>query len=217
MASAIDTQKEIQKLSIDGGSHIDTSIDELDDDEIIEGINFVNYRDESQIESVMRLVGRDLSEPYSVFTYRYFLHRFPQLCIFAVPSEDKSENVEPIGCVVCKIDPEDNDDVATINESGGGSSSTPPDVEKEARLCGYIGMLAVDTSYRRSGIGFALVKRAVRRMKDLGCSSVILETEVSNKAAMKLYEERFGFMREEFLSRYYLNNGDAYRLRLWLK
>lgn len=65
MASAIDTQKEIQKLSIDGGSHIDTSIDELDDDEIIEGINFVNYRDESQIESVMRLVGRDLSEPYS--------------------------------------------------------------------------------------------------------------------------------------------------------
>jgi len=34
---------------------------------------------------------------------------------------------------------------------------------------------------------------------------------------MKLYEERLGFMREEFLVRYYLNNGDAYRLKLWLK
>ena len=31
----------------------------------IEGIDFVDYRDESQIESVMSLVGRDLSEPYS--------------------------------------------------------------------------------------------------------------------------------------------------------
>lgn len=137
------------------------------------------------------------------------------MCIFAVPSEGKSENVEPIGCVVCKIDPEDNDDVATIDEAE--ESLTQPNDEKKLRSCGYIGMLAVDTSYRRSGIGFALVKRAVRRMRDLGCSSVILETEVSNKAAMKLYEERFGFMREEFLSRYYLNNGDAYRLRLWLK
>jgi len=78
-------------------------------------------------------------------------------------------------------------------------------------------MLAVDTSYRRTGIGSALAKRAVRRMEVMGCSSVILETEVKNKSAMKLYEERLGFMREEFLVRYYLNNGDAYRLRLWLK
>jgi len=31
----------------------------------IEGIEFVDYRDESQIDSVMSLVGRDLSEPYS--------------------------------------------------------------------------------------------------------------------------------------------------------
>ncbi len=141
----------------------------------------------------------------SVFTYRYFLNRFPQLCIFAVPDDDLSENPEPIGCVVCKIDPEDeNTDSGVINSD-------------EPNLCGYIGMLAVDTSYRRSGIGSALVQRVVRKMKDLGCASIILETEVSNKAAMRLYEERFGFMREEFLSRYYLNNGDAYRLRLWLK
>lgn len=82
---------------------------------------------------------------------------------------------------------------------------------------GYIAMLAVDTTYRRSGIGSALVQRAVTRMKNMGVQSVTLETEVKNKAAMKLYEERFGFVREELLVRYYLNWGDAYRLRLWLE
>lgn len=81
--------------------------------------------------------------------------------------------------------------------------------------CRYIGMLAVSQSYRRRGIGKALVKRVVQRMKKLGCTSVTLETEVSNKTAQKLYENAFGFIREELLVRYYLNFGDAYRLRLW--
>ena len=31
----------------------------------IEGIVFVDYNDEAQLDSVMSLVGRDLSEPYS--------------------------------------------------------------------------------------------------------------------------------------------------------
>jgi peptide alpha-N-acetyltransferase len=56
----------------------------------------------------------------------------------------------------------------------------------------------------------------IMRMKEHGCSSVTLETEVSNKAAQRLYQETFGFIREELLVRYYLNWGDAYRLRLWL-
>lgn len=87
--------------------------------------------------------------------------------------------------------------------------------EEQQSLSGYMAMLAVDTSYRRSGIGTALVKRVLRRMRKMGCQSVTLETEVSNKAAMKLYEERLGFVREEFLARYYLNWGDAYRLKLY--
>jgi hypothetical protein len=35
------------------------------DDEVIPGIRFVDYVDESQLDQVMSLVGRDLSEPYS--------------------------------------------------------------------------------------------------------------------------------------------------------
>lgn len=36
-----------------------------EEEEEIPGVKFVNYHDESQIHSVMRLVGKDLSEPYS--------------------------------------------------------------------------------------------------------------------------------------------------------
>lgn len=34
-------------------------------DKEIEGIRFVDYANESQLDYVMSLVGRDLSEPYS--------------------------------------------------------------------------------------------------------------------------------------------------------
>ena len=128
---------------------------------------------------------------YTVFTYRYFLERFPELCILACPVDKPNE---PIGCVVGKIDSED-----------GGVDKT-----------GYIGMLAVMASHRRLGIGASLVKQVLRRMKEMECVSVTLETEVSNAAAQRLYQDAFGFIREELLVRYYLNWGDAYRLRLWL-
>ncbi len=31
--------------------------------------------------AIMGLISKDLSEPYSVYTYRYFIHSFPHLCI----------------------------------------------------------------------------------------------------------------------------------------
>lgn len=43
-------------------------------------IRLVQYQDERQLSDIMSLVDRDLSEPYSIFTYRYFLHNWPGLC-----------------------------------------------------------------------------------------------------------------------------------------
>lgn len=86
---------------------------------------------------------------------------------------------------------------------------------EDCEKTGYIGMLAVQEAYRRKGIGQALVHRILRRMKDMDCRSATLETEVTNTTAQKLYQDRFGFIREESLVRYYLNWNDAYRLRLW--
>lgn len=43
-------------------------------------IEYVNYRDETQMNDIMKLIQKDLSEPYSIYTYRYFIHNWPQLC-----------------------------------------------------------------------------------------------------------------------------------------
>lgn len=47
-------------------------------------------------------------------------------------------------------------------------------------------------------------------------TQIVLETEITNTAAMKLYE-RLGFLRSKRLHRYYLNGNSAYRLVLYLK
>ena len=45
---------------------------------------------------------------------------------------------------------------------------------------------------------------------------MVLETEVTNKVALRLYEQ-LGFARDKLLERYYLNGNNAYRLKLWLR
>jgi len=214
---------------------------------------------------------------HKVFTYRYFLHHWPQLCIMAM------SNGKAIGCVVCKME-EDGDDptaidlmdpdagattvqsqhdttydnievtgnksdtinTATAQEASNNDatnsyncqSASKTNLQSSRTQSGYIAMLAVQKSHRHLGIGTHLVKRVLLRMKNSTVSSsssstteaknssttrslsniittsVTLETEVSNVGAQRLYE-RLGFLREEKLVRYYLNWGDAYRLRLW--
>lgn len=77
-------------------------------------------------------------------------------------------------------------------------------------------MLAVSSDYRGQGIATALVRRAIDAMIERDADEVVLETEVTNSAAMKLYE-RLGFLRSKKLHRYYLNGNTAYRLVLQLK
>ena len=50
-------------------------------DDEIDGIRFVDYEDESQLDRVMSLVGRDLSEPYSSEHCTWFAHYIGSLRI----------------------------------------------------------------------------------------------------------------------------------------
>lgn len=43
-------------------------------------LTYVGYESELQMESIMALITKDLSEPYSIYTYRYFIHNWPKLC-----------------------------------------------------------------------------------------------------------------------------------------
>lgn len=150
-------------------------------------IRYVRYESELQMPDIMRLITKDLSEPYSIYTYRYFIHNWPQLCFLAMVGE------ECVGAIVCKLD-----------------------MHKKMFRRGYIAMLAVDSKYRRNGIGTNLVKKAIYAMVEGDCDEVVLETEITNKSALKLYEN-LGFVRDKRLFRYYLNGVDALRLKLWLR
>ncbi|XP_048341926.1 N-alpha-acetyltransferase 30 [Sphaerodactylus townsendi] len=150
-------------------------------------IRYVRYESELQMPDIMRLITKDLSEPYSIYTYRYFIHNWPQLCFLAMVGD------ECVGAIVCKLD-----------------------MHKKMFRRGYIAMLAVDSKYRRKGIGTNLVKKAIYAMVEGDCDEVVLETEITNKSALKLYEN-LGFVRDKRLFRYYLNGVDALRLKLWLR
>ena len=60
-------------------------------------LEYVDYTDESVLADIQRLVAADLSEPYSVFTYRYFLNNWPKLCICVYANavgEKESDSIE---------------------------------------------------------------------------------------------------------------------------
>nr|KAF6501519.1 N-alpha-acetyltransferase 30, NatC catalytic subunit [Molossus molossus] len=158
-------------------------------------IRYVRYESELQMPDIMRLITKDLSEPYSIYTYRYFIHNWPQLCFLVSGWNEKRAMVgeECVGAIVCKLD-----------------------MHKKMFRRGYIAMLAVDSKYRRNGIGTNLVKKAIYAMVEGDCDEVVLETEITNKSALKLYEN-LGFVRDKRLFRYYLNGVDALRLKLWLR
>merc|ERR1712137_674720 len=147
------------------------------------------YDNEAQLEEIMNIMGRELSEPYSIYTYRYFINHCPNLCWLAKDPETK----KTIGAIVCKLDK-----------------------RRDSVSRGYIAMLAVDTTYRKKGIGSELVVRAIKEMENEGGEEVVLETEITNKGALVLYEN-LGFLRDKRLRRYYLNGQDAYRLKMILR
>ncbi|OWF53360.1 N-alpha-acetyltransferase 30-like [Mizuhopecten yessoensis] len=155
--------------------------------DIKEGIEYIVYKSELQMPDIMRLITKDLSEPYSIYTYRYFIHNWPKLCFLAM------DGARCVGAIVCKLD-----------------------MHKKMVRRGYIAMLAVDSDYRRKRIGSHLVRKAIRAMILDDCDEVVLETEITNKAALRLYEN-LGFVRDKRLFRYYLNGVDALRLKLWLR
>ena len=84
---------------------------------------------------------------------------------------------------------------------------------KKGSMRGYVAMFAIDINYRKLGIGSTLASIAIQRLAN-DCDEVYLETEITNIAALRIYES-LGFVRYKRLPKYYLNGNDAYRLKCW--
>ncbi|EDW07240.2 uncharacterized protein Dmoj_GI14977 [Drosophila mojavensis] len=151
-------------------------------DEIV----YKEYEAEHQMHEIMRLIQAELSEPYSIYTYRYFIYNWPKLCFLA------AHDNQYVGAIVCKLD-----------------------MHMNVRR-GYIAMLAVRKEYRKLKIGTTLVTKAIEAMLADNADEVVLETEMRNEPALRLYEN-LGFVRDKRLFRYYLNGVDALRLKLWFR
>uniref|UniRef100_A0A7S0S692 N-acetyltransferase domain-containing protein n=1 Tax=Mantoniella antarctica TaxID=81844 RepID=A0A7S0S692_9CHLO len=122
-------------------------------------VRFEQYVDEeTQMGMLMDLIDTELSEPYSIFTYRYFINSWPQLCFLA------HLDGKCIGVVVCKLD------------------------QHRESFRGYVGMLVVDKPYRKLKLGSALVSRALEVMQAEGADECVLEVESTNQGALRLYQ-----------------------------
>ncbi|MCJ1244594.1 N-alpha-acetyltransferase mak3 [Trapelia coarctata] len=154
-------------------------------------IRYIQYQSSQEttyLPAIRQMISKDLSEPYSIYVYRYFLYQWGDLCFMALDEQDIL-----VGVVVSKLEP----------HRGGP-------------LRGYIAMLAVKEECRGKGIATELVRMAIDAMIARDADEIALETEVTNTAAMKLYE-RLGFLRSKRLHRYYLNGNTAFRFLLYIK
>ena len=102
-------------------------------------LRYVRYdgaRENEYVPAMRQLISKDLSEPYSIYVYRYFLYQWGDLCFLAMDDKD-----EMVGVVVSKLEP----------HRGGP-------------LRGYIAMLAVRQEFRGQGIATKLVRMAIDAM-----------------------------------------------------
>jgi len=120
-------------------------------------LRYVPYEDQdksSYLLAIRQLISKDLSEPYSIYVYRYFLYQWGDLCFMVRSSNnlfietfpltlwqtlDGDDNL--VGVIVCKLEP----------HRGGPRR-------------GYIAMLATQQSHRGQGIATKLVRMAVDKM-----------------------------------------------------
>lgn len=112
-------------------------------------LRYVRYdsaREDEYVAAMRQLISKDLSEPYSIYVYRYFLYQWGDLCFIAMDEED-----EMVGVVVSKLEP----------HRGGP-------------LRGYIAMLAVRKEFRGQGIATKLVRMAIDAMTERDADEVCI-------------------------------------------
>ena len=122
----------------------------------------------------MDLMKEELSEPYPIFTYRYFLNGWPAVNIMVF---DKNMNNKFIGCIIGKCER-----------------------NKKGKMKGYIAMIAVEKDYRGKRIGKNIGELFISQCKNLyHADEIELETEITNVTNFHGVIRRFGINHNNFI------------------
>lgn len=137
-----------------------------------DALTYVQYSADKEavfLPEIRQLISKDLSEPYSIYVYRYFLYQWGDLCfmvrllhimtlliILLIPlttHQALNEHQSVVGVVVSKLEP----------HRGGP-------------LRGYIAMLAVREEWRGCGIATDLVRKAIDAMIEQNAEEVCISS-----------------------------------------
>ena len=68
-----------EDLELDSRCLVTHDMEDLTIVKTVGDVKFCRYADERQMPAIMALMSKDLSEPYSIYTYRYFICQWPHL------------------------------------------------------------------------------------------------------------------------------------------
>jgi ribosomal-protein-alanine N-acetyltransferase len=147
------------------------------------------------LNNVITINQKCLPENYSNFFFIDLYKRFPET--FFVAEKDG----ELIGYIICRIE--------------GGSNSLrfhPFNVRKK----GHIISVAVVSSHRKKGVGYALIKSSLEAMKQYyNVKECYLEVRESNTLAINLYKKS-GFEIGKIMRGYYSDGENAFFMSIKL-
>ena len=121
-------------------------------------IEFRQFKGEEEVAEIIKIIDNELSEPYGLYTYRYFWAVCPQHTLVAL------KDGKIVGVIVGRETKKDN-----------------------GMVKGYIGMLVVLKEYRKLGIGRRLATDLINVMKKT-CTEIVLDAEYDNYPALGLYQ-----------------------------
>ena len=141
---------------------------------------------------VMEINLKTLPEHYSDYFYESLLAEIPEAFIVA-EIEGKT-----IGYIMCKT------------EYGFSNFKKLGFVKK-----GHVVSVAVLDTFRKKGIGKALVEEAMKAVNEKKCDELYLEVRCSNNEGVRLYE-KLGFIIKQRLKSYYRDGEDAFLMTIEL-
>jgi ribosomal protein S18 acetylase RimI-like enzyme len=125
----------------------------FDDPSSIRYIRYNPAHEDAYVAAMRQLISKDLSEPYSIYVYRYFLYQWGDLCFLAMDTNSTTGEEQMVGVVVSKLEP-----------------------HRHGPMRGYIAMLAVQEEYRGKGVATKLVRMAIDAMEKRGADEVCIDS-----------------------------------------